>query len=88
MMIVINEDILNMGLRPQVVHLFLQMIKHSEEGVVVAPQTSLIDWTQCKDKETNISYVNELLDNGLIVFEGLTERKKTYRLNNKYYFYK
>ncbi len=88
MMIVINEDILNMGLRPQVVHLFLQMIKHSEEGVVVASQTSLIDWTQCKDKETNISYVNELLDNGLIVFEGLTERKKTYRLNNKYYFYK
>ena len=88
MMMVINENILDMKLRPQVVHLFLQMIYNSEDGLVVASQSSLMEWTQCKDKETNISYVNELLENDLISFEGLTDRKKTNRINNKYYFYK
>lgn len=88
MMMVIDENILDMKLRPQVVHLFLQMIHNSEDGLVVASQASLMEWTQCKDKETNISYVNELLENDLISFEGLTDRKKTYRINNKYYFYK
>lgn len=89
MALLINEEILKMNLRPQVVHLFLQMIYNSQEdGTVVASQVSLMEWTQCKDKETNISYVNELLENELIRFDGLTDRKKTYRLNNKYYFYK
>lgn len=88
MMMVINENILDMKLRPQVVHLFLQMIYNSEDGLVIASQASLMEWAQCKDKETNISYVNELLENDLIAFECLTDRKKTYRLNNKYYFYK
>ena len=89
MALLINEEILNMNLRPQVVHLFLQMIHNSQEdGTVVASQLSLMEWTQCKDKETNISYVNELIANELIMFERLTDRKKTYRLNKKYYFYK
>lgn len=88
MALIINETVLDMGLRPQALNLWLQMIYKSEDGVIVLSQKDFMELTNVKDPESNISYREELIKADLIKHIGLTNRKNTYELNNKYYYYK
>lgn len=88
MMICIGEEILDLGLKAQHIHLFLQMIKRSNNGTVSMSQKDFREATKCKDTETVLKYLNALTEAGLINYIGRTNKVNTYTLNEKYYFYR
>nr|WP_294572285.1 hypothetical protein [uncultured Romboutsia sp.] len=86
-MICIQDSVLELGLRAQELHLYMQMIKVSDEtGTVILKQQEFRDLIDVQDTRSIVAYLRTLESHGLVYYVGRTDRVNTYKLNNKFYF--
>ena len=86
-MICIQDKVLDLGLRAQELHLYMQMIKVSDEtGTVILKQQEFRDLIDVQDTRSIVAYLRALESHGLVYYVGRTDRVTTYQLNNKFYF--
>ncbi|SCI12416.1 Uncharacterised protein [uncultured Clostridium sp.] len=86
-MICIQDSVLELGLRAQELHLYMQMIKVSDEtGTVILKQQEFRDLIDVQDTRSIVAYLRALESHGLVYYVGRTDRVNTYKLNNKFYF--
>lgn len=86
-MICIQDCVLELGLKAQELHLYMQMIRVSDEtGTVILKQQEFRDLISVQDTRSIVAYLRALESHGLVYYVGRTDRVNTYKLNNKYYF--
>lgn len=86
-MICIQDCVLELGLKAQELHLYMQMIRVSDEtGTVILKQQEFRDLISVQDTRSIVAYLRALESHGLVYYVGRTDRVNTYKLDNKYYF--